>query len=260
MTGAEVLARQYADDMNLRARQRLWEISRSEPPLDFNRWSVALTGSGAGDVVLDAGCGNGRPLALLQHRGSVGIGVDLSSGMARIANRSTVVVGDVQRLPFSDATFDSAMALMMLYHVPNQEAAVAELRRVVRPGGRLVATTASQRNQDELRALIDKAVGGGWTWRRPSATSFHLEGGAAVLHTAFAEVETLEAPERRIFVTDADVMADYVASTADHYRGTLPPGRTWDDVVEAVRVATRAAVRAEGALVLTARLGALVCR
>jgi hypothetical protein len=55
-------------------------------------------------------------------------------------------------------------------------------------------------------------------------------------------------------------MADYIASSADHFERTLPPGRTWDGVVEAVREATAAAVADEGALVVTARLGALVCR
>lgn len=260
MTDAEVLSGQYADDRNLRARQRLWEISRSEPALDFNRWSVALTGSGVGDLVLDAGCGNGRVLALLRGRGCRAIGLDLSWGMASSTQAAAVVVGDVQCLPSPSDVFDAAVALMMLYHVPDQEAAVAELRRVVRPGGVMVATTASQDNQVELRAIIEDAVGEGWTWQRPSATSFHLEGGAAVLGTAFEEVTLVEAPERRIFITNADAMADYVASSGQYFDRTLPAGHTWDDVVEAVRAATLEAVAADGALVVTGRLGALVCR
>ena len=260
LSDEEVLARQYADDRNLRARQRLWEISRSEPPLDFNEWSVGLIGAGPGDMVLDAGCGNGRPLALLRQTGCTAVGVDLSLGMTRRAKHPAVAVGDVQRLPFGDETFDAAAAFMMLYHVPDQEAAVTELRRVVRPGGVVVATTASTENQAELRALVEGAVGQGWSWNRPSATSFHLEGAADVLGTAFESIELVRAPERRIFITDAEAMADYVASSGDHFDRTLPPDRTWNAVVDAVRDATAAAVADHGALVVTARLGALVCR
>jgi len=256
---AEVLTRQYADDRNLRARQRLWDISRTEPELDFNRWSVDLLGAGPGDVVLDAGCGNGRPLRLLAERGCTAVGLDLSPGMAAAAGARTLV-GDVQHLPFADAAFDGALALMMLYHVPDQAAAAAELRRVVGPGGALVATTASRHNQDELRQLVEGAVGGGWTWARPSTTSFDLETGGDVLATAFASVERVDAPERRVHVTDTDALADYLASTADHYERTLPPGRRWAEVVEAGRQAVREAVARSGALVLTARLGAFVCR
>ncbi len=68
MTDEEVLRRQYEDDRNLRARQRLWDISPSEPQLNFNQWSVELLDACEGDSVLDAGCGNGRALALLQQR------------------------------------------------------------------------------------------------------------------------------------------------------------------------------------------------
>lgn len=260
MTDEEVLARQYADDRNLRARQRLWEISRSEPSLDFNRWSVELAGAGAGDVVLDAGCGNGRPLALLGAQGCTAVGLDLSPGMVRDAGSPLVAAGDVQRLPFADDAFDAAVALMMLYHVPDQRAAAIELRRVVRPGGVVVATTASTDNQAELRALVEGIVGGAWTWMRPSVTSFHLEGGSEVLASAFDTVERIDAPARRIFITDADAMADYIASSGDHFGRTLPPGATWRDVVEGVRSAVSAAISAEGAFVVTARLGALVCR
>lgn len=259
MNDAEVLARQYAQDGNLRARQRLWDISRSEPAFDFNQWSVDLTRAGAGDRVLDAGCGNGLPLARLRKRGCAAVGVDLSPGMARSAGATAVAVGDVQRLPFPDGVFDAAEALMMMYHVPDQKAAAGELRRVVRPGGLVVATTASTDNQNELRTLVEDAVGGGWTWELPSATSFNLEGGGAVFRHAFETVERVDAPTRRIFITDADAMADYVASGGDHHARTLPAGCRWDDVVESVRTATAAAVQAHGALVLTSRLGAFVC-
>lgn len=260
LSDEQVLARQYADDRNLRARQRLWEVSRSEPELDFNEWSVDVMAVGAGETVLDVGCGNGRPLALLREQGCVVVGLDKSLGMVQNVDHSVVTVGDAQCLPCRDASFDAAAAFMMLYHVPDQRAAVLELRRVVRPGGVLVATTASSENQSELRAIVEGAVGGGWKWLRPSAASFHLEGAADVLSSAFDSVEVVEAPTRRIFITDPEAMADYIASSRDHFARSLPRGRQWDEVVDAVRAATARAVAADGALVVTASLGAVVCR
>lgn len=260
LTDKDVVRRQYADDRNLRARQRLWEISRSESELDLNAWSVNLIDADDGDIVLDAGCGNGRALAVLRERNLIAVGLDLSLGMVGGANHHRVAVGDVASLPFRDRFFDAAAALMMLYHVADQEAAAAELRRVVKPGGVVVATTPSVENQAELRAFVEAVVGGGWTWSRPSAAGFHLEGGAAVLGTAFESVEIVHAPERRIFVTDPDALADYVASSGDHFGHTLPPGRTWQDVVEAVRTAAAETVATDGALTVTSKLGAFICR
>lgn len=260
LSDESILARQYADDTNLAARQRLWQISRSEPEVDFNAWSVALLAAQPLDRVLDAGCGNGRPLALLRERGCDVVGLDRSHGMVCSLAPAPTCVGDVQALPFRDGSFDAATALMMLYHVPDRVAAAVELRRVVRPGGVVVATTADAENQPELRGLTEAAVGGGWRWTRPSESRFDLECGAEILGAAFGSVELVRAPERRVFVTDADAMADYIASTADHYEDGLPPGTRWDEVVESVRSATARAVADHGALVVTARLGALVCR
>ena len=256
----DVLARQYVDDRNLAARQRLWRISRSEPEFDFNRWSVELLSPSPGSVVLDAGCGNGRPLSLLRETGCTAVGVDASLGMLGTAVAPPATVGDVQALPFATGAFDAAAAFMMLYHVPDRRAAAAELRRVVRSGGVVVATTASSDNQPELRDMVEAAVGGDWVWTRPSESHFSLEGGADILGSAFDSVEVTRAPERQVFVTDAEAMADYVASTEDHYAHSLPPGRQWSEVVDAVRSATSEAIADHGALVLTARFGALVCR
>jgi ubiquinone/menaquinone biosynthesis C-methylase UbiE len=57
-------------------------------------------------------------------------------------------------LPFRDGIFDCAVAAWMLYHVPNLDRAVRELRRVLRPGGRLVAVTNSAHSQRELWGLV----------------------------------------------------------------------------------------------------------
>src|SRR5439155_14259825 len=63
-------------------------------------------------------------------------------------------VADVQQLPFGDAEFDVAVAAWMLYHVPDLDRGLAELRRVLRDGGRLVSATFGEDNLEELWDLL----------------------------------------------------------------------------------------------------------
>jgi ubiquinone/menaquinone biosynthesis C-methylase UbiE len=102
-----------------------------------------------GQRVLDAGCGLGRDVAdLAQIVGSTGrvVGIDASQTMITRAQSSLAVqdlgvdflVGDARRLPFEVSTFDACRAGSLLICLPDPEAALAELVRVVRPGGRVV--------------------------------------------------------------------------------------------------------------------------
>ena len=100
---------------------------------------LALNGT---EHILDVGCGNGRYLDQLRkvrHSGPV-VGMDLSAGMLSGVKAAyleqALAQGDAAKLPFRDGCADVALAMHMLYHVPSPERAVAELRRVVRPGGR----------------------------------------------------------------------------------------------------------------------------
>jgi SAM-dependent methyltransferase len=76
--------------------------------------------------------------------------------MVELARRRGVDarVGDAQDLPFDDGEFDCAVAAWMLYHVPDVDRAIAELARVLRPGGRLVAVTNSQGHLAEIYDLL----------------------------------------------------------------------------------------------------------
>ena len=95
--------------------------------------------------VLDAGCGTGdllRLLADLVPDGSA-VGIDLSETMVTEARRRThdgspnlsFQMGDVQALSFDDGTFDRVMATQLLLHVPDPQRALAEMHRVLVPGG-----------------------------------------------------------------------------------------------------------------------------
>jgi SAM-dependent methyltransferase len=95
----------------------------------------------AGARVLDLGCGDGLLLDLLAARGARAVGVDLSRDELVLARRrgAAVAQGRAQELPFAGASFDAVVAHLVLMLLDELDAAVAEIARVLAPGGRLVA-------------------------------------------------------------------------------------------------------------------------
>lgn len=96
-----------------------------------------------GQRVLDLGCGAGHFLAWLERRDEFRLdGLDLSVASARAARDLTsgaeVVVGDAERLPYPDGSFDRVVCNGAIHHLPDVQAALRELYRVVVPGGRIV--------------------------------------------------------------------------------------------------------------------------
>ena len=108
---------------------------------DGRQWAA---GQASGEV-LEVAVGTGRNLPYYRPGTSV-TGVDLSAAMIDVARRRAregpagihLQVADAQHLPFADATFDTVVATLALCSIPNDEVAVAEAARVLRPGGRLV--------------------------------------------------------------------------------------------------------------------------
>ena len=95
-----------------------------------------------GGLTLDLGCGEGRVARDLRARGHRVIGVDGSPTLALAATHEQpqpVVVADAARLPLPDDTADLVVAFMSLHDVDHLDAAVLEVGRVLRPGGRLCA-------------------------------------------------------------------------------------------------------------------------
>jgi ubiquinone/menaquinone biosynthesis C-methylase UbiE len=107
--------------------------------------------------VLEVGPGQGELAErILRELGPEVVAVDQSQRMVDLTRARGVeaVVGDVLDLPFPDGAFDCVAAAWMLYHVPDVDRAVRELRRVLHPEGRLVAATNSERSLHELWDLI----------------------------------------------------------------------------------------------------------
>ncbi|MEU5025273.1 class I SAM-dependent methyltransferase [Streptomyces milbemycinicus] len=108
--------------------------------------AVADLGLRPGDAVLDAGCGTGRALPAL--RAAVGptgtvLGADATPAMLLAAIRAdrhreaALALADVTRLPLRDGCLDAVFGAGLISHLPDPEAGLRELARVVRPQGRL---------------------------------------------------------------------------------------------------------------------------
>jgi len=101
----------------------------------------------AGERILDAACGTGTSTSALAKRGAKLVGLDFSAGMIAEARRRhpglEFVEGDVQALPFGDDEFDVVTMSFGLRNVAEPQTALAELYRVLKPGGRIVVTEFS---------------------------------------------------------------------------------------------------------------------
>jgi len=135
--------------------------------VDFSKFPIA-----PGEHVLDLGCGFGRHAFEAYRRGAHVVAVDRSAdevgqvtamframaaaGEAPSATLARAVRADLLSLPFPDASFDVVMASEVLEHIPADEIAIAEIARVVRPGGRVAVTVPRYWPERVCWALSDE--------------------------------------------------------------------------------------------------------
>jgi len=126
---------------------------------------------GAGDTLLDMGCGGGRHAFAALRRGAHVVALDTDSGelkqvrdmfeaMAQegeVPARAAAVAvqGDALALPFADGSLDRIIASEVLEHIPDDRRAIAELARVLRPGGRM-AVTVPARFPERINWALDR--------------------------------------------------------------------------------------------------------
>ncbi len=115
-----------------------WFVGRRRIVLDLLRKNLPATGE---LDVLDAGCGGGATTESLGRYGNV-TGLELEEAAVEYARSwgRNVVQGSIETLPFGDGSFDLVLSLDVIEHVPDDETALRELYRVLRPGGRVLIT------------------------------------------------------------------------------------------------------------------------
>jgi SAM-dependent methyltransferase len=212
---------QYQTDANLAARQSIYAYQQPPVNLPGQVLDVALPPDAG--VVADVGCGNGVYLAELARRGYGRrlIGADLSPGMLRAARQRTrqagrpgpaLVAADATALPLRDSCADLTLAMHMLYHVPEPEVAVRELRRVTRPGGRVVVGLNGTDHHRELRALIRAGLADvGYRGVPMVGERFGLDRGEVLLRRLFPSVARYEF-RGRLVIPGPEPVAAYVRS------------------------------------------------
>jgi ubiquinone/menaquinone biosynthesis C-methylase UbiE len=152
---------QYRDSSNLDARASIHQRF-STNSYGWFRWVFdVLVKLPENARILELGCGNGLLWKENASRIPAGWNItlsDFSSGMLDAAWRNLVVTGhafqfkeiDAQSIPYEDETFDAVIANHMLYHVPDRPKGIAEIRRVLKPGGCLFATTVGKDHMQEM--------------------------------------------------------------------------------------------------------------
>lgn len=204
---------QYRDESNLRARMDLHERFSTNPQ-PWHRWVFEQLDLAADARVLEVGCGPAelwRQNLVRIPEGWVITLSDLSGGMLDAArewfgDRADYVVADVQDLPFENGSFDAAIANHMLYHVSDRPRALAELARVLRPGGVLFAATNGRDHLQELDVLREQPRS-----LREMNEAFGLESGEGQLAESFVDVE-VELYESDLDVTEVEPALAYLRS------------------------------------------------
>ena len=194
----ERVCEEYASEAGLLGRRAAYEYASGPNPVEL---VFAAVEEARPRRVLEVGCGPGELAERVQAElGAEVVAIDLSSRMVELARARGVDarVGDVQELPFGDGEFDCAIAAWMLYHVPDVPEALAELARVLEPGGRLVAVTNYLDHLQEARRLIG-APG-------RLVTAFSGENAENLLREPFRRVDRREAAGEIRFPTRESVV------------------------------------------------------
>ena len=210
---------QYADESRLETRTSVWRPGPSGvDPVDLAVAAVraGLPSNRGMPDVLEVGCGPGRFAGRLVEElpGIALLATDQSERFVELTAARGVPARqmDVQHLLAPDDSYDVAVAMWMLYHVPDLDRGLAELRRVLRPGGRLVAVT----NGDEHVADLRREAGG-----EPVITTFSSENGEPALLRHFDTVTRQDVETRAVFPDRASALA-YLDSSDEDVSWSLP--------------------------------------
>jgi SAM-dependent methyltransferase len=220
-------------------------------------------------IVADVGCGNGFDLRQIVPQGRCrhAIGLDLSAGMLRSvadlrqSGRLSLVQADAQRLPLPDRSVDVAMAMHMLYHVPDVPAAVRELRRITKRNGTVLASTNSSAHLAEINELVTAAISSQLDRpvRAMTPDSFTTQTGTALLSQEFSSV-TLRTLDLSLSIPAAQPVITYVASLREPTLAWIGEPLDFDAVLDHIAMEVEQAIQAQGSFLATTHMGVFICR
>jgi ubiquinone/menaquinone biosynthesis C-methylase UbiE len=211
---------QYKNASNLDARVVIHQRFSTNPYGWFKWVFDTLLKLPENARIIELGCGHGLLWKENANRIPPGWTItlsDLSPGMLDAAWQNLVVTGrafqfkeiDSQSIPFEDETFDAVVANHMLYHVPDRPRAIAEIKRILKTGGRLIATTVGGNHMKEMNDWLTRISGGKHSGMH--SLPFILENGGEQLEEFFGSV-TLSRYQDSLEVKEVDPVIAYIRS------------------------------------------------
>jgi ubiquinone/menaquinone biosynthesis C-methylase UbiE len=217
------LAKQYNDSQKLAARARI-KSKYTIAQVDWFPWVARQLPLQAKDRVLDIGCGPGwfweAVVSVLPEALDLTL-ADLSPGMVQEAVERCLTLpfgsvrgrqADASALPFVEGSFDGLIAMHMLYHVPDPAKGIAEIYRVLKPGGFLAVTTSGARN---MRKMYELTTVFGSPPSDPAAAAFGFDSAERLMRSQFGNVAMSQHPASLRITEPEDV---FLALTS------YPPG------------------------------------
>jgi ubiquinone/menaquinone biosynthesis C-methylase UbiE len=251
-----LLKEQYHDASNLSARAQL-HARFSTNKQGWHRWVFDQLDLQPDARILELGCGPAWLWRENLDRIPAGWDItlsDFSPGMVAEAQQHLSESGrtftfrqiDAQAIPFDSATFDAVIANHMLYHVPDRKAALAEIFRVLRPGGHFFAATNGTKHLKEIRELIQRFTPHTYDAQMTQDVidAFTLETGADLIGQFFSQVH-MTRYEDALVVTEVEPLLDYILS------GIVARDSVSEDQVDAFREFLADQMAATGAILIT---------
>ena len=253
---------QYKDAARLSARGYL-HATYSRNPYGWFKWLFDRYQLPPQARILELGAGAGWLWQDNAERIPAGWQItlsDFSPGMldeqrrtlAQVAHEFSFEEIDAQAIPYPDATFDAVIANHMLYHVPDRPQAIAELRRVLKPGGTLYTATNGERHLQEIHQLLRRFGVESEEWRNGFVTirGYTLENAPDQLRVQFDQVE-VQRYDDAIEISDAEPLVNYVLSF---------PMQLNDERIANLRALIEADIARTGKLEITKDSGVVIAK
>lgn len=216
-----LLTKQYPNAANLQTRIGLHK-KFSTNMIGWFPWMFDYFNLPPASKILELGCGPGdlwlENMARIPESWQLTLS-DFSPGMLQHARHNlhnqphvfSCARIDAQSIPHKENEFEAVIANHMLYHVPDRVSALSEIRRVLKPGGKLYASTVGEGHMRELLILLHKFDPDLSIDFENTILEFTLENGRSQLEACFSNV-TVYRYNDELLITEASPLADYVLS------------------------------------------------
>jgi ubiquinone/menaquinone biosynthesis C-methylase UbiE len=238
-------------DTRIEAHQRF-----SERTDDYFEWVLDRLDPRPSDLAVDVGCGKGSYHPHLMARGARAIlGLDTSPAMVAATQSQAnalglpviAIQGNAEALPLPDGTYNVALANHVLFFVADQRAALAELRRVLRPGGRVVMTTNAEDHCDRLLELHRAAAERlGYKPAERVMVRFNLRH-LALVREAFPNAEAFVREDAFVFPSMEPALRYYASGLVDAINDAPVDGSHRSRLQAEVGATIEAIIQREGA-------------